>query len=117
MKRTFFLYVLNYTGSAVACGEKSGEIYQRVLEGAALSDLPDIENDIEVYKRIRCPVLILTVEGDKVHPVSTAEALHSVIPHSELHIASTKDSAMQEWPQLIANFLSSLFETNASCAS
>lgn len=79
-----------------------------MLEGAALADLPDIESESEVYMGVRCPVLILTIEGDASHPVSTAKVLHNVLPHSELHIAADEISAAREWPKVIAAFLLSL---------
>ena len=79
-----------------------------MLQGAALADLPDIESEIEMYRKVRCPVLILTVEGDPAHPVSTATALENVLPNSELHIAADTESAFREWPQIIAAFLLSL---------
>ena len=41
-----------------------------VLRGTAYSDFPP-QGDAE-YRKVRCPVLILTVEGDASHPDSTA---------------------------------------------
>ena len=81
-----------------------------VLQGAALSDLPDptIEIDQLEYKKILCPVLILTIEGDDTHPVSTAQALHDVLATSTLHIAANIDTAAAEWPAVIQRFLCSL---------
>ena len=81
-----------------------------VLQGAALSDLPDptIETDQLEYKKIVCPVLLLTIEGDETHPVSTAQALHNVIATSTLHIAANIEQAASEWPAVIQSFLRSL---------
>jgi hypothetical protein len=54
------------TGSA---SQVRHDLYPSVLRGAALADLPDIERDIEMYQRVTCPVLLLTIEGDKSHPI------------------------------------------------
>ena len=48
----------------------SGEMNYLCLRGTAFSDLPPIDSPL--YYKVRCPVLILTVEGDKAHPVKTA---------------------------------------------
>lgn len=78
--------------------------YHNVLKGTAYSDLP--EKDSELYHRIRhIPALILTIEGDPAHPVSTAEILHAVLPLSTLYVASTKAEAAAQWPNLISQFL------------
>ena len=79
-----------------------------MLQGAALADLPDIGSEIEMYRKVRCPVLILTIEGDAAHPVSTARALDNVLPHSALHISADRESASGEWPKIIAAFILSL---------
>lgn len=85
-----------------------GEKYHFVLQGAAMSDLPPLDGSSEDYKKITCPVLLLTVEGDEAHPVSTAVALHSLLPTSSLHIAPDKESAVKDWPKIISKFLNKL---------
>lgn len=81
--------------------------YHNVLKGTAYSDLPDIDSDL--YKRIsHSPTLILTIEGDDAHPVSTAETLHTLLPQSTLHIAVTKNEAAALWPDMIARFVAAL---------
>lgn len=55
------------------------------FRGARLADLPT-RSQIEV---IQAPTLILAWSGDPGHPVSSAEELDRLLPHSELHIAST----------------------------
>ena len=96
--------------SAKKCQEAEipGEKFHFVLRGAALSDLPDLESEIDLYRAVVCPVLIQTVEGDDSHPVSTAIALHNVLQTSILHVAADKKSAMRDWPDVIADFLLSL---------
>mmetsp|Transcript_20172 Transcript_20172/g.20274 ORF Transcript_20172/g.20274 Transcript_20172/m.20274 type:complete len:260 (+) Transcript_20172:322-1101(+) len=78
--------------------------FHHVLRGACDADLPPM-NDVETYQRITCPVLILAIEGDPVHPVSTAETLSRLIPINEIHIASDRDSARKDWPDIISNFI------------
>ena len=99
--------------SASKCAEnevENGERYHLVLQGAALSDLPDptLETGQLEYKKIQCPVLLLTIVGDDTHPVSTAQALHDVIATSTLHIAANIDEAAAEWPGVIQRFFHTL---------
>ena len=74
-----------------------------VLRGAATADFPtrDQVSDISV------PTLILTWSGDAGHPVSTAQALHSLISASELSVATSANDVRTR-SLLIAEFLSSL---------
>jgi pimeloyl-ACP methyl ester carboxylesterase len=88
--------------------QEQGEKYHLVLRGTSFSDLPDKDNDLEIYHKITCPVLIMSVVGDKTHPVTTAEALHKILPNSVLHIAADRESAMRDFPLFIHSFLSSL---------
>jgi len=92
--------------SANKCQEasKEGELHHLVIRGTAYSDLPSLE-DIEAYGKIKCPLLILTVEGDDSHPVSTAEAIKSMVPHAELYIAENDKKATKTWPNLIKTFV------------
>ena len=94
----------------------SGEKFHYVLQGAAMSDLPPLHGCPEEYNKIKCPVLLLTVEGDDAHPVSTAVALHSLLPTSSLHIAPDKESAKRDWPKIISKFLQKLPDLDKSCA-
>ena len=75
-----------------------------------MSDLPDPTDDFDQkeYQKIQCPVLLLTIEGDDTHPVSTAQALHDIITTSTLHVAVNIEEAAAEWPAVIQHFLSSL---------
>ena len=73
-----------------------------------MSDLPPLDGSSDEYKKITCPVLLLTIEGDDAHPVSTAVALHSLLPTSSLHIALDKESAKKDWPKIISKFLRKL---------
>jgi esterase/lipase len=110
----------NLLSSAKKCREEEerqglGERHHLVLSGAALSDLPPL--DSSAYSEIKCPVLILTVQGDDSHPVSTATALFGAIREGRteeekskvvLHIADSKRQAENEWPLLISQFLESI---------
>jgi pimeloyl-ACP methyl ester carboxylesterase len=88
-------------------------LFHHVLEGAAEADLPPRDSS-GTYDKISCPVLILTIEGDEVHPVSTAEAVHALIPQSTLVIAKTEEEAAADWPFKIASFVSDLGSTKVS---
>lgn len=74
-----------------------------VLEGAAASDLPSLDE----ISALTMPTLILPWADDPGHPVSTAEALHRVMPNSTLEIAGTVDKVKQ-WGTRVAEFLRSL---------
>jgi pimeloyl-ACP methyl ester carboxylesterase len=100
-------------GNKETCSEDAATIVQNeevshlVLQGTAFSDLPP--RDSELYSRLStCPTLILTIEGDPAHPVETATALGTLLPHSTLHIAPSIEDAVAAWPSLITNFVASL---------
>lgn len=78
-----------------------------VLRGTAYSDLPSLD-DTDLYARVTCPVLILTIAGDASHPVTTATALRDVLPNARLHIASDEKSARADWPVVVGSFLEDL---------
>jgi len=81
-----------------------------ILRGATLADLPDPDTDEgkSVYSSIKCPVLILTIKGDDAHPVSTAYMLTRMLPQSTLHVAEKNKKAHNQWPSIIADFISKL---------
>ena len=90
--------------------ELPDSVYPSVLEGASLSDLPN-ETSGE-YAKITCPVLILAIENDDAHPLSTAYAVHRLIPHSKLVISSSEERAAYEFPALISTFLNEIRDNN-----
>lgn len=71
-----------------------------VLRGAALSDLPPVDE----LATLAHPTLLLAWEGDAAHPLSTSRALSVVLPDSHLVIASTP-SQVRAWPTLVARHL------------
>lgn len=71
-----------------------------VMRGATRANFPERDDVV----RIDVPTLILAWTGDPIHPVSTAEELHSLISHSELHVASTA-ADLSSWTGLTADFL------------
>lgn len=92
--------------------EEPGEQYHNVLLGAAEADLPPLDSDL--YSRIQCPVLILTIAHDDAHPVSTAEGLLGVLANASLHVSEDVETAAQTWPDLISDFVRSITTTIAS---
>ena len=72
-----------------------------MLRGVGLSDLP-APAELTTLER---PTLILAWDTDPLHPVSTAERLHRLIPDSTLHIARTVDE-VKTWTQRTADFFS-----------
>jgi pimeloyl-ACP methyl ester carboxylesterase len=90
-------------------GHSTGNVHSShfVLRGTAYSDLPPLDSN--EYHQIRhIPTLILTIKDDPAHPVSTAEALHSVLPQSKLYVAEEPAQAFAEWPAVIQEFVNSL---------
>jgi pimeloyl-ACP methyl ester carboxylesterase len=77
------------------------EVLATVLTGAGRSDLPP-KDDLRTLTQ---PTLILAWETDPVHPVSTAEALHELLPNSELSVAATL-ADVRRWPERVAALLS-----------
>lgn len=72
-----------------------------VLRGATRANLPDRE----AVAGITAPALILAWTGDPVHPESTARELAALLPHSELHVASTA-ADVASWTGRVADFVS-----------
>jgi pimeloyl-ACP methyl ester carboxylesterase len=77
------------------------ELLPSVLRGIGQSDLPPQE----LVAELRMPTLIMTWETDPLHPVETAQRLHSLIPGSRLHIA-TSVPEIQTWTARTAELLS-----------
>jgi pimeloyl-ACP methyl ester carboxylesterase len=72
-----------------------------VLEGAALSDLPDPAE----IARITAPTLLLPWSGDPGHPLSTAERLAELLPDSRTIVAS-EPADRDTWRRAVAEHLS-----------
>lgn len=68
--------------------------------GAALSDLPPIEE----LKKVHQPVLILGWHHDSSHPAAIAERLLHALPNSELHFADHRGD-INRWTAQVQGFL------------
>ncbi|HET8939197.1 MAG TPA: alpha/beta hydrolase [Polyangiales bacterium] len=73
-----------------------------VFRGAGLSDLPAPE----ALSTLNHRTLILAWDTDAGHPVSTAQRLHALLKHSELHISKTS-ADIRSWGERTLEFLSS----------
>ena len=73
-----------------------------VLEGAALSDLPDPAE----IARISAPTLLLPWSGDPGHPLSTAERLAELLPDSRTVVA-TEPADRDVWRRAVVEHLES----------
>ncbi|MFG3253191.1 alpha/beta fold hydrolase [Streptomyces sp. NPDC048172] len=78
----------------------SDELLPHALRGVAASDLPSPEE----IATVRQPTLVLAWDADPLHPVSTAERLHGLLPDAELHV-SRSVADVQGWTRRIAEFL------------
>ena len=79
------------------------EVLSTILRGAAASNLPPRE----AVATLACPTLILAWADDPGHPMSTAEALHSLIEGSQLSVATSFEEAAA-WPSVVSSFVASL---------
>ncbi|MFE6734870.1 alpha/beta fold hydrolase [Microbacterium sp. NPDC057650] len=70
-----------------------------VFRGAGASDLPDAAD----IARIETPTLILPWATDPGHPLSTAERLAELMPHTELEVAEDIPT-IKAWPDRVAEF-------------
>jgi len=90
--------------NADACEQANpGQPHHHVLRGTAYSDLPS-QDDRALYSKIKCPVLILTIKGDPVHPLSTSYILSRLIPTATLLVVDDLEDAKKQWPYVIRNF-------------
>jgi pimeloyl-ACP methyl ester carboxylesterase len=80
-----------------------------VMRGATTADLPARYQ----IARLRMPALILAWTGDPAHPESTARELASLLPHSELDLASTREQ-MDRWTELTRAFLDKALEVRTA---
>ena len=92
-----------YIASSAKKCEESGGKHHLVLRGAGQTDLPAIDDP--VYTQITCPVLILTIEGDETHPLSTALQLEKLLRNSILSVATNDEDAAAHWPALMRDFI------------
>lgn len=79
-----------------------------VLRGAKQTDLPPRQQ----LRSIAVPALVLAWEGDRGHPLATAEELATLLPSAQLHIARTPDE-LRAWPELIREFVDALGQADA----
>ena len=75
----------------------------RLFRGAAIADLPDPD----AIARLEQPTLILAWTGDPGHPMATAERLQELLPHAQLHAASTLEQ-LDAFTDITIDFLTAL---------
>ena len=71
-----------------------------VMRGATRANLPERD----AIAMITAPTLILAWTGDPIHPVTTADELARLLPHADVHIASTA-AELATWTDRIASFI------------
>ena len=74
-----------------------------VLRGAGRAQLPDRA----AIAAIDRPALVLGWTGDPGHPTTTIDELSTLLPHAEVHVASTA-ADLAGWTDLTAAFLAAL---------
>ncbi|MET8800826.1 alpha/beta hydrolase [Nocardia sp. NPDC004568] len=75
------------------------ELLVSVLRGVGSSELPPDE----AISTIHQPTLILAWDTDPLHPVTTAERLHELIPASTLQVA-TSVNEIKTWTRRVTDF-------------
>jgi 3-oxoadipate enol-lactonase len=82
-------------------------VVTQIFRGAGLCDLPARDE----IRKLTMPALILAWAGDSIHPVSTAEELHKLMPGSQLVIAEDMAGVIK-WSGLIKEFITTLSAHN-----
>lgn len=97
----------DYEIAAEAYRQQNPSSYRYLtILGAAITDLPDHRRDVEEYRKITAPVLILCHGMDEAHPVLSGQLLAEAMPHATLYwTASDEDEARATWPKFIAEWL------------
>ncbi|MER7083815.1 hypothetical protein SAMN02982929_01802 [Saccharopolyspora kobensis] len=75
------------------------ELIPAALRGVGSSELPAPE----AIAALDHPALILTWDTDPLHPVSTAERLHELLPNSTLHVSRTAED-VKSWTGRVTGF-------------
>ncbi|WP_406274444.1 alpha/beta hydrolase [Nocardia sp. NBC_00881] len=75
------------------------ELLPSVLRGVGMSELPDPD----AIASLRHPTIILAWDTDPLHPVSTAQRLHELMPNSTLHVAKSVED-IKSWTGRVAEF-------------
>ncbi|MBL1076848.1 alpha/beta hydrolase [Nocardia sp. 2] len=78
----------------------SDELVASALHGVGLSDLPE---PAEVAA-LPHPALVLAWDTDPLHPVSTAERLGELLPHSMVHVSKSV-ADIKTWTDRVVEFL------------
>jgi 3-oxoadipate enol-lactonase len=82
-----------------------GKHTHTVLTGASQCDAPP-RHDERSWSSLRdIPTLLLCHENDRTHPVSTGEALQSLIPRAQLHVVENLQAAEAEYPRVLEQWL------------
>ncbi|MDA3642896.1 alpha/beta hydrolase [Saccharopolyspora indica] len=77
------------------------ELIPAALRGVGSSELPAPD----AIAALDHPALILTWDTDPLHPVSTAERLHELLPNSTLHVSKTA-ADVKSWTNRVTEFFS-----------
>lgn len=91
----------------------NGLLHHLVLVGATTADLPPLDDLVEAYGKVKCPVLILATRGDSSHPEISAHSIFDRLSNAaskELHFVDDIVQANKEWPEVIKSFIKKLQE-------
>jgi pimeloyl-ACP methyl ester carboxylesterase len=57
--------------------------------------------DRELLRAVTRPVLLVSIEGDEIHPVEIGHVLHELMPNSELLVYPSEIALLQALPELV----------------
>lgn len=97
----------NVGALAIGADAIAPETIPLLFQAASESDLPPRE---AFNALAHIPTLILGWSGDALHPVSSAQELHRLLPASELHIADDY-AGFKAFPATIRSFIERIAQT------
>ena len=57
--------------------------------------------DRELLRAVTRPVLLVSIEGDEIHPVEVGLTLHEIMPNSELVVYPSETALLEALPELV----------------
>jgi pimeloyl-ACP methyl ester carboxylesterase len=88
---------------SIGISKQSRKTLKNLFTGASQTDLPERA----LLASLTMPTLILAWSDDPAHPLTTAKALHLLLPSSTLVVAE-RYSDLEKWPGLIRQFVAKM---------
>ena len=88
---------------SIGISAQSRKTLKSLFRGASQTDLPEQA----AVASLTMPTLILAWSDDPAHPLTTARALHDLLPNARLVVAESY-ADLEEWPGLVEQFVAGL---------